>query len=101
MPSQKCLYQVCEKYQGYGYPCSDRDGYPVLYSPFGSMDVEGLMKSISSVDYIRQSFKHVEEGLTMADKVAIQVSETRSFYVKLFTKYNIPKETQLLLYLHK
>jgi len=76
--------QVCEKYYGYGYPCNDREGYPVLLSLFGALDVEGLMKSVSSVDYIKTSLKHVEEGLKKAEKVAKEVPKPILFvlYIK-------------------
>lgn len=62
--------EVSEKFYGYGYPCCDREGYPVLLSLFGSLDVEGLMKSINSIDYIKQSLKHIEEGMKWTAKVA-------------------------------
>lgn len=62
--------EVCRKYYAYGYPGKDREGYPVLLSLFGLLDVEGLMKSVSSVDYIKTSLKHVEEGLKLAEQAA-------------------------------
>lgn len=38
------------------------------------MDVEGLMKSMHALDYIKSSLQHLEIGLKMAKEAAKKVS---------------------------
>uniref|UniRef100_A0A915ITL0 CRAL-TRIO domain-containing protein n=1 Tax=Romanomermis culicivorax TaxID=13658 RepID=A0A915ITL0_ROMCU len=71
-------FQVCRNYYGYGYPCCDKEGDPILLSAFGPLDVEGLVKSISSYDYIRTSLKHLEEGMILAKQSAEKKGEPYS-----------------------
>ncbi|TKR93584.1 hypothetical protein L596_008007 [Steinernema carpocapsae] len=56
--------ELLEKYCGYGF-LSDKDGNPILMSLLGNMDVEGLLKSVQSRDYIKYSLAAIEKGVEL------------------------------------
>ncbi|VIO95383.1 SEC14-like protein 4, putative [Brugia malayi] len=56
--------EILEKYCGYGF-LSDKDGFPILMSLLGNMDVEGMLKSVQSSDYIKYSLAAIERGIRL------------------------------------
>ncbi|VDK87416.1 unnamed protein product [Litomosoides sigmodontis] len=56
--------EILEKYCGYGF-LSDKDGFPILMSLLGNMDVEGMVKSVQSSDYIKYSLAAIERGIQL------------------------------------
>jgi hypothetical protein len=65
-------FQILEKYCGYGF-LSDREGNPILMSLLGNMDVEGMLKSVQSKDYIKFSLAAIEKGIQLCNDRAKQV----------------------------
>ncbi|WKX89367.1 hypothetical protein Q1695_008763 [Nippostrongylus brasiliensis] len=63
--------ECLEKYCGYGF-LSDKDGRPILMSLLGNMDVEGMLKSVASLDYIKFSLAAIEKGLQLCAQKAKQ-----------------------------
>ncbi|VDD86280.1 unnamed protein product [Enterobius vermicularis] len=59
--------EILEKYCGYGY-LSDKDGCPILMSLLGNLDVEGMVRSVQSKDYIKYSLAAVEKGMKLCDQ---------------------------------
>jgi len=56
--------EILEKYCGYGF-LADREGNPILMSLLGNMDVEGMLRSVESKDYIKFSLAAIEKGLKL------------------------------------
>uniref|UniRef100_A0A1I8BXJ2 CRAL-TRIO domain-containing protein n=1 Tax=Meloidogyne hapla TaxID=6305 RepID=A0A1I8BXJ2_MELHA len=56
--------EILEKYCGYGF-LADRTGNPILMSLLGNMDVEGMLRSVQSKDYIKFSLAAIEKGITL------------------------------------
>ncbi|MCP9264278.1 40S ribosomal protein S7 [Dirofilaria immitis] len=56
--------EILEKYCGYGF-LPDKDGFPILMSLLGNMDVEGMLKSVQSSDYIKYSLAAIEQGIRL------------------------------------
>ncbi|KAF7632965.1 CRAL-TRIO domain-containing protein [Meloidogyne graminicola] len=56
--------EILEKYCGYGF-LADRSGNPILMSLLGNMDVEGMLRSVQSKDYIKFSLAAIEKGITL------------------------------------
>ncbi|KAI6203699.1 hypothetical protein M3Y94_00586800 [Aphelenchoides besseyi] len=65
--------EILEKYCGYGF-LSDRDGNPILMSLLGNMDVEGMLRSVQSKDYIKFSLAAIEKGIQLCDERAKQTN---------------------------
>uniref|UniRef100_A0A183C3S3 SEC14-like protein 2 n=1 Tax=Globodera pallida TaxID=36090 RepID=A0A183C3S3_GLOPA len=63
--------EILEKYCGYGF-LSDHDGNPILMSLLGNMDVEGMLRSVQSKDYIKFSLAAIEKGIALCRERAIQ-----------------------------
>ncbi|CAI4225201.1 unnamed protein product [Auanema sp. JU1783] len=63
--------ECLEKYCGYGF-LPDKDGCPILMSLLGNTDVEGLVKSVASLDYIKFSLMAIEKGLQLCEMRAKQ-----------------------------
>uniref|UniRef100_A0A915Q4U8 SEC14-like protein 2 n=1 Tax=Setaria digitata TaxID=48799 RepID=A0A915Q4U8_9BILA len=61
--------EILEKYCGYGF-LSDKDGFPILMSLLGNMDVEGMLKSVQSSDYIKYSLAAIERGMLLCNDKA-------------------------------
>ncbi|CAD6184208.1 unnamed protein product [Caenorhabditis auriculariae] len=61
--------ECLEKYCGYGL-LSDNEGRPILMSLLGNVDVEGLLKSVASLDYIKFSLAAIEKGLKLCEQKA-------------------------------
>uniref|UniRef100_A0A7E4W938 SEC14-like protein 2 n=1 Tax=Panagrellus redivivus TaxID=6233 RepID=A0A7E4W938_PANRE len=61
--------EILEKYCGYGF-LSDREGNPILMSLLGNMDVEGMLRSVESKDYIKFSLAAIEKGLKLCTERA-------------------------------
>ncbi|VDK43021.1 unnamed protein product [Anisakis simplex] len=59
--------EILEKYCGYGF-LSDKDGFPILMSLLGNMDVEGMLRSVQSSDYIKYSLAAIERGMKLCDE---------------------------------
>uniref|UniRef100_A0AC34RC78 SEC14-like protein 2 n=1 Tax=Panagrolaimus sp. JU765 TaxID=591449 RepID=A0AC34RC78_9BILA len=59
--------EILEKYCGYGF-LADRDGNPILMSLLGNMDVEGMLRSVESKDYIKFSLAAIEKGLKLCNE---------------------------------
>uniref|UniRef100_A0A915MKC4 CRAL-TRIO domain-containing protein n=1 Tax=Meloidogyne javanica TaxID=6303 RepID=A0A915MKC4_MELJA len=57
--------EILEKYCGYGF-LGDRSGNPILMSLLGNMDVEGMLRSVQSKDYIKFSLAAIEKAPEMA-----------------------------------
>ncbi|MFH4975888.1 hypothetical protein AB6A40_002597 [Gnathostoma spinigerum] len=63
--------EILEKYCGYGF-LSDKDGFPILLSLLGNLDVEGMVKSVQASDYIKYSLAAIEKGMQLcADKAKL------------------------------
>nr|CAD2197588.1 unnamed protein product [Meloidogyne enterolobii] len=56
--------EILEKYCGYGF-LGDRSGNPILMSLLGNMDVEGMLRSVQSKDYIKFSLAAIEKGIAL------------------------------------
>jgi hypothetical protein len=65
--------EILEKYCGYGF-LSDREGNPILMSLLGNMDVEGMLRSVQSKDYIKFSLAAIEKGIQLCDDRAKQTN---------------------------
>jgi|UniRef100_A0AC35FMH7 hypothetical protein len=63
--------EILEKYCGYGF-LADREGNPILMSLLGNMDVEGMLRSVESKDYIKFSLAAIEKGLKLCNERAKQ-----------------------------
>jgi hypothetical protein len=63
--------EILEKYCGYGF-LADREGNPILMSLLGNMDVEGMLRSVESKDYIKFSLAAIEKGLKLCSDHAKQ-----------------------------
>ncbi|KAL3103284.1 hypothetical protein niasHS_002470 [Heterodera schachtii] len=63
--------EILEKYCGYGF-LSDHDGNPILMSLLGNTDVEGMLRSVQSKDYIKFSLAAIEKGITLCRERALQ-----------------------------
>ncbi|CAD5205843.1 unnamed protein product [Bursaphelenchus okinawaensis] len=61
--------EILEKYCGYGF-LSDREGNPILMSLLGNMDVEGMLRSVESKDYIKFSLAAIEKGIELCEERA-------------------------------
>uniref|UniRef100_A0A0K0EPM1 CRAL-TRIO domain-containing protein n=1 Tax=Strongyloides stercoralis TaxID=6248 RepID=A0A0K0EPM1_STRER len=61
--------ECLEKYCGYGF-LGDREGYPILMSLLGNMDVDGMLRSVQALDYIKFSLAAIEKGIQLADNKA-------------------------------
>jgi len=61
--------EILEKYCGYGF-LSDREGNPILMSLLGNMDVEGMLRSVQSKDYIKFSLAAIEKGIQLCQERA-------------------------------
>uniref|UniRef100_A0A915BSB3 SEC14-like protein 2 n=1 Tax=Parascaris univalens TaxID=6257 RepID=A0A915BSB3_PARUN len=59
--------EILEKYCGYGF-LSDKDGFPILMSLLGNLDVEGMVRSVQSSDYIKYSLAAIERGMKLCDE---------------------------------
>lgn len=62
-----------EKYCGYGF-LADREGNPILMSLLGNMDVEGMLRSVQSKDYIKFSLCAIEKGIQLCSLRAKQTN---------------------------
>jgi hypothetical protein len=71
-------FQVLEKFAGFGF-LADREGNPILMSLLGNMDVEGMLRSVQSKDYIKYSLSAIEKGIQLCDDRAKQVAKTYKF----------------------
>ncbi|KAI1713587.1 CRAL/TRIO domain-containing protein [Ditylenchus destructor] len=67
--------EILEKYCGYGF-LSDREGNPILMSLLGNMDVEGMLRSVQSKDYIKFSLAAIEKGVKLCNDRAEQTGRT-------------------------
>lgn len=65
--------EILEKYCGYGF-LSDKDGFPILMSLLGNMDVEGMLKSVQSSDYIKYSLAAIERGIRLCSDKSKEVN---------------------------
>ncbi|CAD5208282.1 unnamed protein product [Bursaphelenchus xylophilus] len=65
--------EILEKYCGYGF-LSDREGNPILMSLLGNMDVEGMLRSVESKDYIKFSLAAIEKGIELCQERAKQTN---------------------------
>ncbi|KAI6234517.1 SEC14-like protein 2 [Aphelenchoides fujianensis] len=63
--------EILEKHCGYGF-LSDREGNPILMSLLGNMDVEGMVRSVQSKDYIKFSLAAIEKGIELCNQRAAQ-----------------------------
>ncbi|GMT00082.1 hypothetical protein PENTCL1PPCAC_22256 [Pristionchus entomophagus] len=66
--------ECLEKYCGYGY-LSDKEGNPILMSLLGNMDVEGMLKSVATADYIKFSLVAIEKGIQLCEERAKQTGK--------------------------
>ncbi|CAJ0946151.1 unnamed protein product, partial [Mesorhabditis belari] len=58
--------ECLEKYCGYGF-LPDKDGNPILMSLLGNCDVEGMLRSVASLDYIKFSLAAIEKGMRLCE----------------------------------
>uniref|UniRef100_A0AC35TZD2 SEC14-like protein 2 n=1 Tax=Rhabditophanes sp. KR3021 TaxID=114890 RepID=A0AC35TZD2_9BILA len=58
--------ECLEKYCGYGF-LADREANPILMSLLGNMDVDGMLRSVQAVDYIKFSLAAIEKALSLAN----------------------------------
>lgn len=65
--------EILEKYCGYGF-LADREGNPILMSLLGNMDVEGMLRSVQSKDYIKFSLAAIEKGVQICKERAKQTN---------------------------
>ncbi|CAI5437927.1 unnamed protein product [Caenorhabditis angaria] len=61
--------ECLEKYCGYGL-LGDNEGRPILMSLLGNVDVEGLLRSVASLDYIKFSLAAIEKGMKLCEEKA-------------------------------
>ncbi|EGT43476.1 hypothetical protein CAEBREN_26403 [Caenorhabditis brenneri] len=63
--------ECLEKYCGYGL-LGDTEGRPILMSLLGNVDVEGLLRSVASLDYIKFSLAAIEKGMKLCEQKAAE-----------------------------